>query len=237
MTKKILSISILLFLVNIQSYAQKKTAMKLAEFVLKDLGFGINYTLLLYDGESRFENQFVQKSSNNFGFEMTSLTRLSKKPKKDENKKFINPYSGISFSVMNLHNNISRYNGNTQLFYNSSNFRDEDTYEKNKLVLAYLEIPLELQFWFKKENKFPLKFTIGGKGGWLLSSHTKRKDDEGIHKFKSKDNFEVFRLSGYARISKGILSVFGNYQISNTLENENMPSFNPITFGILIGGL
>jgi hypothetical protein len=122
----------------------------------------------------------------------------------------------------------------------------EIKYDNNKFTLSYFDIPLELRY--KKENKKGkmFKFSVGGKVGCLLSSHTKYRgtkyegDDPDVgtadvkYKIYKIQNLELLRYGISARIGFGMYNIFGYYSLSKLFQKDKGPELYPISVGICI---
>ena len=114
-------------------------------------------------------------------------------------------------------------------------------YDINKLTLTYLDIPLELRF--RKENKKgkAFKFSIGGKLGYLVNSHTKYKgtdltDGDGNVKYKTYNipNIEPLRYGAMVRFGYSFFNIYGYYSFSKIFKENKGPQMYPISVGICI---
>lgn len=125
---------------------------------------------------------------------------------------------------------------------------DGQRFSKFKLVLNYLEIPLE--FRYAKNMEQPqkgLKIALGVKAGLLLKSYTKGKNMLNgtsslygggyIVKESDKRFFNSTMLTGTMRVGYGAFSVFGNYSILSMLKSGAGPSMRPYAIGFAISGL
>ena len=112
---------------------------------------------------------------------------------------------------------------------------DSKRYNKFKLVLSYLEIPIE--FRYAKNMEEPqkgFKVALGVKAGILLKSYTKGKDLRNgttsvygsgyIQKESDKRFFNSTMLTGTLRVGYGAFSVFGNYSILSMLKSGAGPA-------------
>jgi len=129
-------------------------------------------------------------------------------------------------------------------------FSDEsqtDHFKKFKLVTAYLEAPIELRFALDPENtNSSWKFAAGAKIGLMLSAHTKGKTRQNsfgqtignyTEKESSKQYFNTTKLAVTARISKGPIGIFGQYQVNSLIKTNYGPAVFPYSFGIMLSGL
>jgi len=117
----------------------------------------------------------------------------------------------------------------------------EIKYDINKLTLTYFDIPLELRYKTKNKKDDAIKFAIGFKVGYLLSSHTKYKGNDlsgGDFDVKYKTykikNIEPLRYGATARFGYGIWNVFGYYSLSKIFKVDKGPEMYPISAGICI---
>jgi hypothetical protein len=127
------------------------------------------------------------------------------------------------------------------------NLSDTNYYKKYKLVLTYLEAPVELRFVAHPENSNKsFKIAIGAKIGTLLSAGTKGKNllsktgaaiNSNTVKEKNKQYFNTTRFSVMGRIGYGNISLFGQYQINNFLKDGAGLDMHPLSVGITFSGL
>jgi len=120
-------------------------------------------------------------------------------------------------------------------------------WKKYKLVTTYLEAPVELRFALDPEHMDnSWKFAVGVKVGLMLSAYTKAKDRQNaanqtigsyIEKESSKQFFNTPRLAGTARISKGVIGVFGQISATSLIKSSAGPSVFPFSMGITLSGL
>jgi hypothetical protein len=120
-------------------------------------------------------------------------------------------------------------------------------WKKYKLVTTYLEAPVELRFSLDPEHMDDSwKFAVGVKVGLMLSAYTKAKDRQNaanqtiggyIEKESSKQFFNTPRLAGTARISKGVIGVFGQISATTLIKSSAGPSVFPFSFGLTLSGL
>lgn len=122
-----------------------------------------------------------------------------------------------------------------------------NSFKKFKLVLNYVEIPLELRYSSKIENPSKgFRMAIGLKGGMMLGAHTKGKNEVNsdgssiygkgfIEKQYSKRFFKTTRISATARAGYGLFSIFGTYQLSPLMNTEAGPVIHPYSIGLAIG--
>lgn len=158
--------------------------------------------------------------------------------------------TGIGLGCSNIYFNQQelqmRTQGNTNLAF--TNEQGQDHYKKNKLVTTSLQVPVELRYAVDPENtNKSWKFAVGVKVGLLLSAYYKGKswqNDVGqtignyTVKYSSTQFFNGPELLGTARISKGVIGLFGQFQFSSLLKaSGNNPAVYPFSFGIVLSGL
>ncbi|HEY4108871.1 hypothetical protein [Puia sp.] len=120
-------------------------------------------------------------------------------------------------------------------------------YKKFKLVTTYLEAPVELRFALDPEHMDKSwKFAVGTKIGIMLSAYTKGKNLQNgvgqtignyIQKESSKQFFNTPKLAGTFRVSKGVIGVFGQFQVNSLIKTSAGPSVFPFSGGITLSGL
>jgi hypothetical protein len=120
-------------------------------------------------------------------------------------------------------------------------------FKKYKLVNTYLEAPIELRFAVDPENtNSSWKFAAGVKVGLMLSAYTKGKTlqnnvDQTIGNYTMKESSKQFfngtRLAGTLRASKGVVGVYGQFEVNSLLKPGAGPAVFPFEFGITLSGL
>lgn len=108
-------------------------------------------------------------------------------------------------------------------------------YRKSKMAYTSLDLPLELKV--KLDNG--IKFGLGFKIGWVISSKTKYKGDiDGVeHKIKDLgiNQMESFVYGATLRVGYKVVNLFCNYQISKVFQTGKGPDkLYPISVGITI---
>jgi hypothetical protein len=109
------------------------------------------------------------------------------------------------------------------------------SYRKSKMAYTSLDLPLELKL--KLDNG--VKFGIGFKIGWIISSKTKYKGNiDGVER-KTKDiginQMENFAYGATVRVGYKIVNLFCNYQISKVFQTGKGPDkLYPISVGLTI---
>lgn len=139
---------------------------------------------------------------------------------------------GVGFSNFNVHHNGQFAEVDSLGATTLTPFPDNYEYDKNKLALNYLELPLELRFRSKGRRCF--RFTLGAKVGWMFNASTKTKDDEGTRKFKPVANTLPYRYGVFARVGYSWFSLVGFYSLSPVFEEDKGPELIPLSFGISV---
>ncbi len=115
--------------------------------------------------------------------------------------------------------------------------------KKSKIAANFIDIPLEVRYHFNKENKSSgFMVGVGGKIGYLFSSHTKvkfKQDGETkTTKFHESYNLNKFRYGLTARVGSPGISAFGYYNLNKLFEDGKGPSNDMSTWnvGLTISG-
>ena len=141
---------------------------------------------------------------------------------------------------------IANYNSAT-LAFATSGTNGADHYKRFKLVTNYIEIPVELRFALDPEHMDKSwKFAVGTKIGLLISAYTKAVDPEDVtgrvlgnivEKESSKQYFSSFKFAPTLRVSKGVIGIFGQFQVNSQLKASSGQSVFPFSGGIVLSGL
>jgi len=143
---------------------------------------------------------------------------------------------GLGLGVHNLFNHAFLFSNSDTTYFTP--IPDSLDYKKTKLIVSYLDIPLEIRY--KSKNDFRL--AVGFKFGFLLRAHTKYKGDDYladnpddvVYK-KSKLSFlEKNRYGFTARIGYKWLNLWGYYQLSTLFQKDYGPEMYPVSVGITI---
>jgi hypothetical protein len=111
------------------------------------------------------------------------------------------------------------------------------SYQKSKLMLASLRIPLLLEFQTNskmKANSFHVG--AGAVGSVRMWSHTKNEINDS--KTKNKGDFYVnpFIINGMATIGWGFINLYGTYSFSEMFRHDKGPVAYPFEVGITLIG-
>ncbi len=122
-------------------------------------------------------------------------------------------------------------------------------YHKFKLTTIYAELPAELRFYEKPENKTTgWKAAIGLKLGILLKAYTKGKNLEDasnnsvfgstyIQKVSDKRFLNGTKVAISGRVGYGFFSLHGDFNVLGVMKSGAGPTVNAYSIGISIGGL
>jgi hypothetical protein len=120
---------------------------------------------------------------------------------------------------------VLRQNDGTTVFVDAG--RD---YEKSKLTVFNLNVPLMLQFGIKESN---WRLGLGGYAGVRLGSYTKTKDYEnGTNRVHGAYNLSKFRYGFAAEMGRNDFAVFVRYDMTPMFNNTNSVNGNIVSFGV-----
>lgn len=158
----------------------------------------------------------------------------------------LTPGVGTSWEKYTFDNNstlISTVN-NGQRIIQAVDLNDEFganlNFQSSKLGLFYVEMPLEIR-WYAKRNQYSKGFrvAVGGKIGYRYSSFTKLKfedvlEDPRMVKDRQDLGFNRFRYGIQARVGWGGFGTFIFYELSDKFENAPLGGINTstLTWGI-----
>lgn len=119
-----------------------------------------------------------------------------------------------------------------------------NSFDKSKLGLNYLDVPVELRYYTRKDNfNRGFRVALGLKAGILYSSFTKLKyEDAATDNRLTKDRQQLginrFRYGVNARFGFGGFSFFGYYALSDTFETapDGAANTRALTIGISLTG-
>lgn len=165
-----------------------------------------------------------------------------------------NPKMSVAFGAGIGSSNMFFKNTKVDIKSNSArlpftNVDSADHFNKFKVTLIYLEVPVELRFYSNPTdpNK-SWKGAIGMKVGTLLKSYTKGKDlvnKNGtplygtgyIAKESEKRFFNGTMLALTGRIGYGFISLDAGYQFNGVLKEGTGASMNKFSIGLTFSGL
>ena len=114
------------------------------------------------------------------------------------------------------------------------------SYTKNKMTVAYLDLPVEVRFRTMNETGKKFKFAIGFKAGILINKHTKYKgkyfENNEVHNGKTKSHdikgLEDFRYGITARVGYGMYNLMFYYSLTSVFAKNKGPQIFPVSVGI-----
>jgi len=106
----------------------------------------------------------------------------------------------------------------------------ERSYDNNKFVTTYLEIPIEFRFITK--SKHPFRMALGARAGYLLQDHQKIEDTNGKAKFYNFEHINRWRYGASARIGYSYVQLTGFYSLAPLIEEGKGTELTPISIGL-----
>jgi hypothetical protein len=142
---------------------------------------------------------------------------------------------GLSFQSYHLDNNTTISVDANQKIYPTVIFYDSS--QKSKLSIAYLEVPLFLEFQIPFRNKANrLYFSAGVTGAKKLESHSKMKYRKNgkREKLKSPGDYSIndYKVAFSFRVGYRWANLFASYDIVPLFEDRRGPVVYPFSFGI-----
>ncbi len=143
---------------------------------------------------------------------------------------------GIGINVHNLYWNYMFQGRNDSLQF--VKIPDTLSYQRSKLTLPYVELPLE--FRFKAKSKFAMG--IGFKVGYMIYGHAKWVGEDYLFKttntlrasFKDIKNIERFAYGPTLRFGYKWFHVNGYYALSSIFQKDKGPDMYPISVGFVL---
>lgn len=108
-------------------------------------------------------------------------------------------------------------------------------YNTNKLTVQYIDIPLELRFQSKQNDKGRFfRFYVGAKVGIRVNGYTKfATDTENVRNYHMIE-LSRFRYGYYARVGYGPISLYGYYQASEIFGGSGASGSTQTTDGLIL---
>lgn len=147
---------------------------------------------------------------------------------------------GLGFSGVNIHHNAEMnymVDQNQDIYTHWKPYPEGLDYKKNKINLNYVEVPFELRIRSMKESEEDRMTTnfrlyLGFKGGYLVNSHTKYKDDESKVKVFNIKNLLTYRYGPTIRIGFKKIAFHGFYSLTSIFEDGKGPALYPFSIGL-----
>ncbi|MEI7897379.1 MAG: outer membrane beta-barrel protein [bacterium] len=143
---------------------------------------------------------------------------------------------GVGISIHNMYWNYM-FQGRTDSLQ-FVKIPDTIGYQRSKLTLPYIEVPIE--FRFKTKSKFSMG--IGFKVGYMVYGHSKWVGDDYIFKtgntlkasFKDTKNIEKFAYGPTLRVGFKWFHVNAYYSLGSIFQKGKGPDMYPISVGFLL---
>jgi hypothetical protein len=143
---------------------------------------------------------------------------------------------GVGMRIHNLYGNFLVKS--TQTYTDLERIGDSIDYKRSKLVMPFLELPIE--FRFKSESK--VSVGVGFKVAYMLPAHSKYVGenyelDDGVElrvKYREIENLEQFSYGPTLRIGYRWFSINGYYSIAKLFTKGKGPDMYPISVGFLL---
>lgn len=160
----------------------------------------------------------------------------------EQNINLIKQHLGLVTGLGMSWNNYRFSNSNTVLTHNGEfgGYLDTDPardYDKSKLVVTYLKVPLMLEYQTNSKMKSNSFHIAGGVEGDLrLWSHSKIKYNGNKSKDKNDFYLNPFKLNAIARIGWGYINLFGSYSFTPLFRSDKGPDAYPFEIGVTLAG-
>lgn len=217
--KKTSIILFILVLSGIASVAQEKQPGEFRKF---SLGFDL-YTDIWQKLPENVDASWLNRSVNFYGLFNNQMGESN----------FDFSY-GLGMSVHNLYMDALPYDkwGYTEFI----NIPDSISYDKAKITMAYVDIPLEIRYRAKSGFRayFGFKFSV------LVHQHSKFVGEDpnvGYDVTIKRDDvryLELWQYTVYAKIGYKWLNLYGAYQLQPTFKKDEGPQMFPISVGLSI---
>lgn len=146
---------------------------------------------------------------------------------------------GAGFNWSNYYNN-SYFGYDTAQNTISYPYVDSVQFKKNKLVVNYVEVPLEFRFRTDEKNGNRFKAAVGFKAGYVLSNHTKYVGDDYISGSGDEIKYKQYRIKNMTNLQYGPtirlgyskINIEAYYGLAPLFIDGEGPSGNPITIGV-----
>ncbi len=189
-----------------------------------------NYEITLPESQNLMQLNYSR--SRSFG-----LTKMLMDADIIEDRLYISPGIGVNWNNYFFKNTVNISTGN-----DSTTFQLDSvyTYDKYKLRVTYLQVPLIIGVRLGDLDKRPLGLQVGAIGSFKIGSMVKQKYSMNETNFKDKIrddyNLNPFKLEAIARISVGNMGIFARYSLTSLFETGKAPDLYPFSAGITFGG-
>lgn len=156
---------------------------------------------------------------------------------------------GLGIGTSHIYNNSRIVKTDSTSFFSPIESGDQaggytiNELKGNKLTLIYFDVPLELRYRAKPNDKNKaFKMALGMKLGVLVQNHYKTKftdsfgDKKKVKDINNKDLLK-FRAAATFRIGYGPFNVLATYNLTNLFKKDLGPTVTPFSLGISFNGL
>lgn len=152
-------------------------------------------------------------------------------------KNYVNLVTGIGFGF-----NTYQFKNKTTLNADSSftyfAYDSAVSYNKNKLKMSYVQMPLMLEFNTSRHAGKAFHVAVGVLAGYKLTSKTKQSftiNGYNYHVEKKDDyNINPFKADATVRIGYGAFTLYGTYSLTTLFEKNKGPELYPFTVGVRV---
>lgn len=144
---------------------------------------------------------------------------------------------GLSFNNYRFKNNYQLHTGGSGVY---GVFDSTINFQKNKLTVSYLTVPVLLEFNTSATNRRSFHISAGATFGYKIGSHTKQTYtlDGEKQKVKNFNEFSInpWRVDACGRIGYRNFTVFANYDLISLFRKDKGPEVYPFTVGLTLAG-
>lgn len=149
---------------------------------------------------------------------------------------------GVGVTSSNIYHNTLIKQTDTVTVFSPSDMKSSifSDYKRNKLVTAYLDVPVEFRYRSKPDKtNNSWKIAIGFKGGMLVGNHSKLKakdpvlGDLTVYKESGIKHLNKYRYGPTLKLGYGSFNIVAYYSLS-TLFDTKGPEIVPYSIGILL---
>lgn len=140
---------------------------------------------------------------------------------------------GVSWNNYRFDKNVVlTHNGEFDGYFDADPTR---TYEKSKLVVSYLRVPLMLEYQTNSKMKVNSFHLAGGVVGAVrLGSHAKIVYNGNKSKDRSDFYINPFKVDAIAKIGWGVINLYGTYSLTEMFRSNKGPVAYPFEVGITL---
>lgn len=142
---------------------------------------------------------------------------------------------GIGFSSQNFHTNALINAIGSDSATSLTVIPPGVDYSVNKMSLNFVDAQVEIRVHSKRNasgNRF--KFSAGCKGGILLQSHTKLKDDKATYKKSAIPHLNKYQVGVNARIGYAYWGLGAYYSLTEIFQSNEGPELVPYSISLYL---